>query len=104
MNLQYNIDALKVSFTLRVLGNLALPSACNDQDYQDYQAELAKKSTQRGAARARRRAASRIQAGAGKKQRRTPASPLSQQGLVQRSSRHRTDSTIQRAAIKTSAN
>lgn len=38
--LPFDADTLKVSFTLRVLGNLALPSACNDQDYQ---AELAKK-------------------------------------------------------------
>jgi CRISPR-associated protein Csy3 len=38
--LPFDCDTLKVSFTLRVLGNLALPSACNDQDYQ---AELAKK-------------------------------------------------------------
>lgn len=27
-------DTLKVSFTLRVLGNLITPSVCNDQDYQ----------------------------------------------------------------------
>lgn len=27
-------DTLKLSFTLRVLGDLATPSACNDQDYQ----------------------------------------------------------------------
>lgn len=32
-------DTLKVSFTLRVLGNLAVPAVCNDQEYQ---AELAK--------------------------------------------------------------
>lgn len=32
--LPFDTDTLKVSFTLRVLGNLALPSACNDQDYQ----------------------------------------------------------------------
>ncbi|WP_293936084.1 type I-F CRISPR-associated protein Csy3 [Iodobacter sp.] len=38
--LPFDADTLKVSFTLRVLGNLALPSACNDQEYQ---AELAKK-------------------------------------------------------------
>lgn len=38
--LPFDSDTLKVSFTLRVLGNLALPSACNDQEYQ---AELAKK-------------------------------------------------------------
>ena len=38
--LPFDADTLKVSFTLRVLGNLALPSACNDQDYQ---AELARK-------------------------------------------------------------
>ncbi|CAK8715606.1 CRISPR-associated protein Csy3 [Candidatus Electronema halotolerans] len=28
-------DTLRVSFTLRVLGNLSQPSACNDQDYQN---------------------------------------------------------------------
>ncbi|NHQ87827.1 type I-F CRISPR-associated protein Csy3 [Iodobacter sp. HSC-16F04] len=38
--LPFDADTLKVSFTLRVLGNLVLPSACNDQEYQ---AELAKK-------------------------------------------------------------
>lgn len=38
--LPFDANTLKVSFTLRVLGNLALPSACNDQDYQ---VELAKK-------------------------------------------------------------
>lgn len=38
--LPFDADTLKVSFTLRVLGHLAVPSACNDQDYQ---AELAKK-------------------------------------------------------------
>ncbi|PVZ89026.1 type I-F CRISPR-associated protein Csy3 [Serratia sp. S1B] len=32
--LPFNHDTLKVSFTLRVLGNLEQPSACNDQDYQ----------------------------------------------------------------------
>ena len=32
--LPYDADTLKVSFTLRVLGNLATPSACNDPDYQ----------------------------------------------------------------------
>ncbi|ETS30100.1 type I-F CRISPR-associated protein Csy3 [Photorhabdus temperata] len=36
--LPFDADTLKVSFTLRVLGNLAMPSVCNDQDYQ---AELA---------------------------------------------------------------
>ena len=30
-----NTDTLKVSFTLRVHGNLATPSVCNDQDYQE---------------------------------------------------------------------
>lgn len=40
--LPFDADTLRVSFTLRVLGNLALPSACNDQQYQ---AELAKKIT-----------------------------------------------------------
>ena len=38
--LPFDADTLKVSFSLRVLGNLAQPSACNDQQYQ---AELAKK-------------------------------------------------------------
>jgi CRISPR-associated protein Csy3 len=28
-------DTLRVSFSLRVLGNLSQPSACNDQDYQN---------------------------------------------------------------------
>ncbi|PJG57569.1 type I-F CRISPR-associated protein Csy3 [Aeromonas cavernicola] len=32
--LPFNADTLRVSFTLRVLGNLAQPSACNDQAYQ----------------------------------------------------------------------
>jgi len=32
--LPFDADTLKVSFTLRVLGNLATPSACNDQEYQ----------------------------------------------------------------------
>ena len=32
--LPFSADTLKVSFTLRVLGNLATPSACNDQAYQ----------------------------------------------------------------------
>ncbi len=32
--LPFDADTLKLSFTLRVLGNLAMPSACNDQDYQ----------------------------------------------------------------------
>ena len=32
--LPFDADTLRLSFTLRVLGNLALPSACNDQDYQ----------------------------------------------------------------------
>ncbi|MGQ8774828.1 type I-F CRISPR-associated protein Csy3 [Serratia sp. NA_112.1] len=36
--LPFDADTLKVSFTLRVLGNLVQPSVCNDQDYQ---AELA---------------------------------------------------------------
>lgn len=38
--LPFDADTLRVSFTLRVLGNLAMPSACNDQEYQ---AALAKK-------------------------------------------------------------
>lgn len=33
--LPQNADTLKVVFTLRVLGNLAMPSVCNDQDYQN---------------------------------------------------------------------
>ncbi|MFJ5365109.1 type I-F CRISPR-associated protein Csy3 [Pectobacterium punjabense] len=32
--LPFGADTLKVVFTLRVLGNLAQPSVCNDQDYQ----------------------------------------------------------------------
>jgi CRISPR-associated protein Csy3 len=32
--LPFDTDTLKVSFSLRVLGNLAQPSACNDPDYQ----------------------------------------------------------------------
>lgn len=32
--LPFDADTLKVSFTLRVLGNLSLPSACNDSAYQ----------------------------------------------------------------------
>jgi CRISPR-associated protein Csy3 len=36
--LPFDCDTLKISFTLRVLGNLAVPSVCNDQEYQ---AELA---------------------------------------------------------------
>lgn len=33
--LPQSADTLKVAFTLRVLGNLATPSVCNDQDYQN---------------------------------------------------------------------
>ena len=33
--LPQNADTLKVVFTLRVLGNLATPSVCNDQEYQN---------------------------------------------------------------------
>lgn len=33
-SLPFDSDTLKVQFTLRVLGNLAFPSACNDQAYQ----------------------------------------------------------------------
>ncbi|EPR3507832.1 type I-F CRISPR-associated protein Csy3 [Serratia marcescens] len=33
--LPQDADTLKVAFTLRVLGNLAVPSVCNDQDYQN---------------------------------------------------------------------
>ncbi|MEC5344364.1 type I-F CRISPR-associated protein Csy3 [Brenneria populi] len=32
--LPFDADTLKVSFSLRVLGNLAVPSVCNDQEYQ----------------------------------------------------------------------
>lgn len=32
--LPFDTDTLKVSFTLRVLGDLSTPSACNDPDYQ----------------------------------------------------------------------
>lgn len=32
--LPFDADTLKVTFTLRVLGDLATPSVCNDQDYQ----------------------------------------------------------------------
>ncbi len=32
--LPFGNDTLRVNFTLRVLGNLKQPSACNDQDYQ----------------------------------------------------------------------
>lgn len=32
--LPFNADTLKVSFTLRILGNLATPSACNSPEYQ----------------------------------------------------------------------
>lgn len=32
--LPYDADTLKLSFSLRVLGNLSTPSVCNDQDYQ----------------------------------------------------------------------
>jgi CRISPR-associated protein Csy3 len=32
--LPFGTDTLRVNFTLRVLGNLKQPSACNDQDYQ----------------------------------------------------------------------
>ncbi|KFI21590.1 type I-F CRISPR-associated protein Csy3 [Nitrosococcus oceani] len=33
--LPFNADTLKLSFTLRVLGHLDQPSACNDPDYQE---------------------------------------------------------------------
>lgn len=33
--LPLNADTLKVTFTLRVLGNLSMPSVCNDQEYQN---------------------------------------------------------------------
>ncbi len=32
--LPFDADTLKISFTLRILGNLTTPSACNNQDYQ----------------------------------------------------------------------
>lgn len=32
--LPFDCDTLKLSFTLRILGNLALPCVCNDQHYQ----------------------------------------------------------------------
>ncbi|SLM64463.1 MULTISPECIES: type I-F CRISPR-associated protein Csy3 [Dickeya] len=38
--LPFDADTLKVAFTLRVLGNLALPSVCNDQDYQQALTDL----------------------------------------------------------------
>ncbi|KFA99429.1 type I-F CRISPR-associated protein Csy3 [Vibrio mediterranei] len=38
--LPFNSDTLKVTFTLRVLGNLAVPSTCNNPEYQS---ELANK-------------------------------------------------------------
>lgn len=37
--LPFDADTLRLSFTLRVLGNLAMPSACNNQDYQRALAE-----------------------------------------------------------------
>lgn len=39
-SLPFDADTLKVTFTLRVLGNLALPSVCNDQDYQTALAQV----------------------------------------------------------------
>ncbi|MBV1883425.1 MAG: type I-F CRISPR-associated protein Csy3 [Pseudomonadales bacterium] len=33
--LPFDTDSLKVSFTLRVLGDVVTPSACNDPDYQE---------------------------------------------------------------------
>ena len=38
--LPFDTDTLKVSFTLRVMGNLATPSVCNDQDYQAALAQI----------------------------------------------------------------
>jgi CRISPR-associated protein Csy3 len=38
--LPQDCDTLKVSFTLRVLGDLATPSACNDGDYQQALADV----------------------------------------------------------------
>lgn len=40
--LPFNADTLKLSFTLRVLGNLHQPSACNDPDYQKALAAIIK--------------------------------------------------------------
>ncbi|ATO34627.1 CRISPR-associated protein Csy3 [Dickeya dianthicola] len=39
-SLPFDADTLKVVFTLRVLGNLALPSVCNSQDYQQALTDL----------------------------------------------------------------
>lgn len=38
--LPFDADTLKVSFTLRVLGDLATPSACDNPDYQEKLAEV----------------------------------------------------------------
>jgi len=38
-SLPFESDTLRVHFTLRILGNLATPSACNDQNYQAALAE-----------------------------------------------------------------
>lgn len=38
--LAFDTDTLKVTFTLRVMGNLATPSVCNDQEYQAALAEV----------------------------------------------------------------
>lgn len=38
--LPFNADTLKVSFSLRVLGDLSIPSTCNNPDYQKALAEL----------------------------------------------------------------
>lgn len=40
--LPFDADTLKLSFTLRVLGNLDQPSACNDPDYQKALAAIIK--------------------------------------------------------------
>lgn len=40
--LPFDADTLKLSFTLRVLGNLYQPSACNDPDYQEALATIIK--------------------------------------------------------------
>lgn len=34
-SLPFDTDTLKLSFTVKILGNLALPSVCNDQMYQE---------------------------------------------------------------------
>jgi len=41
-----NADTLKVSFSLRVLGGINTPSACNDKDYQDKFSEMVNSYTE----------------------------------------------------------